>query len=378
MKKNSKLLTMRILPLCLMFFFIQAYAQSQPWVTAYYAGWSQGWYDNGVLPSADIDYNGVTHIIHFALVPKSNGELDDQSNSVHESNAKAITERAHAAGKKVLICVGGWGTNIEFHNATGILTRSTFITNIIELMKKRNYDGIDIDWEPMELSDLVNYTAFITELRTRLNEISPRPLLTAATSWQAPIFALVANHFDQINLMTYDLSGAWPGWVSWHNSALLDGGFRFASNERLVPSADNMIDEFIVAGVPKDKLGIGIDFYGYIWSGGSGTSTGGVTQPRQSWKSPPQVQSNIPYYSLLQGYYAPQYYRWDSEAQASYISIDKPGAADDKFITYDNEMTCRMKLKYAKENGIGGVIIWELGAACFRANSQTGIDFLKP
>lgn len=357
--------------------FEQLCAQSTPWVTAYYAGWTQGWYNNGVLPAELIDYSAVTHIIHFGLVPRSDGSVNSDANSVVRSNSDALIPLARAAGKKVLICVGGWGTDREFRNATGLLTRSRFIDNLIAFMQDRGYDGIDIDWEPLSFSDLVQYTVFITELRARLDNITPRPLLTAATSWEAPIFALIHDKLDQINLMTYDLSGAWPGWVAWHNSPVYNGGLRFSSNGRLVPSSDDMINEFILAGVPKNKLGIGIDFYGYVWSGGSGTPTGGVTEPRQTWSSPPQVRANVPYYSLMQQYYAPQYYRWDSTAHASYLSIDNPGSAEDKFITYDNEMTARMKLEYVRSKGIGGVIVWELGGGMLPSNFANRDRLLK-
>lgn len=337
------------------------HAQTSPWVTAYYAGWSQGWYNNGVLPVAGIDFDAVTHIIHFGLVPRADGTLNSDANSIRPTNSDSLIAQAHAAGKKVLICVGGWGTSGEFKSATGLLNRTLFITNLISFMRERGYDGIDIDWEPLDLADLVQYTAFITELRMLLDQITPRPLLTVATAWDAEIFTLIHDKLDQINLMTYDLSGAWPGWVTWHNSPIFNGGYSFPSTGRLVPSADGMIDKFVASGIPKSKLGIGIDFYGYVWSGGSGTSTGGVTEPRQTWSSPPQVKPNVPYYSLMQEQYNPQYYRWDSIAQASYLSIDNPGSENDKFITYDNEMSARMKMEYVKSKGIGGVIIWELG-----------------
>ncbi len=60
-------------------------------------------------------------------------------------------------------------------------------------------------------------------------------------------------------------------------------------------------------------------------------------------------------------YYQPGYYRWDSLAQASYLSIDNPGSSNDKFVTYDNEMACQSKISFARANGLGGVFIWELG-----------------
>ncbi|MGH2567297.1 MAG: glycosyl hydrolase family 18 protein [Bacteroidota bacterium] len=340
------------------------HAQSESpdiWVTAYYAGWSQGWFNNDVLPADDIDYSAVTHIIHFGLSPRADGTFNPDVNSIRESNSAALIPRAHAAGKKVLISIGGWGTEVAFRGATNPLNLSAFVDNLVDFMTVRGYDGIDIDWEVLTAADAPQYTLFIKELRRRLDSIDPRPLLTAAVVWQPAIFAALADDFDQINIMTYDISGAWPGWVVWHNAPVTTNEMSFPSTGRLLPSAETMIDNFLLAGVPAGKLGLGIDFYGYVWSGGSGTSTGGVTAPAQTWTSAPHIQVNVPYYALMQKYYEPERYRWDHTAQASYLSIDNPGAADDKFISYDNELSCARKVDYARAKGLGGVFIWELG-----------------
>src|ERR1043166_6024171 len=107
------------------------------WVTAYYAGWSQGWYNNGVLPAEEIDYSAVTHIVHFSLVPGSDGSIDYSSNSITPTNSSALVAAAHAAGKKVLICVGGWGTEGGFAGASSVGTRATFVANLINFMTTR-------------------------------------------------------------------------------------------------------------------------------------------------------------------------------------------------------------------------------------------------
>ncbi|NJD23010.1 MAG: T9SS type A sorting domain-containing protein, partial [Melioribacter sp.] len=161
------------------------------------------------------------------------------------------------------------------------------------------------------------------------------------------------------------------GWVTWHNSPVSDGSFVFPSTGGPVPSANRNIDNFIAAGIPASKLGIGIDFYGYVWNGGNGTTTGGVTRPRQTWTTDPWVQGNVPYYTIMQDYYQPQYYNWDDAAKASYLSIDNSGSANDKFISYDDEKTVQAKFDYARTKGIGGLIIWELGGG-YRANQVAG------
>ncbi len=65
------------------------------------------------------------------------------------------------------------------------------------------------------------------------------------------------------------------------------------------------------------------------------------------------------------------YGRWDTTAKAAYFSINNPGSADDKFISYDNEQSCTEKVNYARSKGVGGLIIWEL-AGGYRPGQPVG------
>lgn len=371
MKIKSKLLAALLLITIMLFPAKSLYSQSNMWVTAYYAGWMQGQNDDGYMTSQNIDFSAVTQVIHFSLVPNSDGSIDYSGNSITPTNSSQLIAKAHAAGVKVIISVGGWSSDTGFRGATSVANLSTFVSNLVGFMQSRGYDGIDIDWETLTASDAVQYSNFIIALRNELNKISPRPLLTAATAWQPAIFGTLSGYFDEINIMSYDMSGAWPGWVTWHNSAVYDGGVKFLSTGAAVPSINTMVNSFKASGIPAAKLGIGMDFYGYVWSGGNGTTTGGVTAPDQSWTTDPSVQSNVPYYSIMDQYSQSGSRKWDSGAQAAYLSIDNSGSASDKFISYDDEATAQAKVDYIKNNGLGGLIIWELGGG-YRANMPAG------
>ena len=344
---------------CVMFTFPAFTADV--WVTAYYAGWMQGNQWSYHLKATDIDYGAVTHIIHFSLVPNEDGTVNSEANGLTEENSAALITSAHAAGRKVLLCVGGWNSDRGFTAATRHGTRNRFIMNLLALVRNRNYDGIDIDWEPLPKESHTQYAEFLRELRASMNTMDRGLLLTVACNSGADVFAKVHPVLDQINVMTYDYSGAWPGWFTWHNAAIYDGGARFPSNGAAPPSVHSHIQEFLNAGVPRAKLGIGIDFYGYVWNSGNGTPTGGVTAPRQTWNSAPWVKDNVPYYQIMESFYDVRAYRWDSLAQAAYLSIDKPSSPEDRFVSYDDEMTCQRKISYVREQKLGGVIIWELG-----------------
>jgi chitinase len=172
----------------------------------------------------------------------------------------------------------------------------------------------------------------------------------------------VQGEFDQINIMTYDLSGPYEGWVTWYNSPIYDGGYTFPSAPtELVPSINGAVSNFVSNGVLPAKLGLGIPFYGYIWTGGPG-----VNQPRVSWPATnPPTFSAYTYADLVNNYYQTNLYHWDNVAQAAYLSITNTPAPDDMFISYDDTHACEAKISYARNQGLGGVMMWELSQDYF-------------
>lgn len=321
------------------------------------------------MPASTVDFTALSHIIHFSLVPNPNGTLNSSANGITGANAADLVSKAHAAGKKALICLGGASTGSFFQSATtnGILPY--FISNITNFMASYEYDGIDLDWEPLTAADSQQFTNLVNGLRSALDAFPQHKMLTAAVGAYPPygdppafeyaMFASLQNQFDQINIMAYDLSGPYGGWVTWFNSPIYDGGFRFPSTGGLVPSINGSVMNFITNGMLPAKLGIGVAFYGYAWEGGTGTTTGGVTLPRQSWTSAPTV-SEPGYSSIMASYYQPNLYHWDTSAQAAYLSISNSDPAYDMFISYDDPHTCQAKVSYARNLGLGGLMIWEL------------------
>src|SRR6266496_3280017 len=82
------------------------------WSTAYYAGLMQG-----TMPASNVDFTAVSHVIHFAVVPNSNGSLNSSINGLTSANSADVVSRAHAAGRKVLFSLGGAGSQAGFQGA---------------------------------------------------------------------------------------------------------------------------------------------------------------------------------------------------------------------------------------------------------------------
>jgi GH18 family chitinase len=125
-----------------------------------------------------------------------------------------------------------------------------------------------------------------------------------------------------------------------------------------------------LCGTDPFRASYGIAFYGYVWSGGTGTSIGGAALPRQTWTTAPTTTTPT-YDTIMSTYYQTNRYHWDTDAQAAYLSIDNSGSANDKFISYDDEHACQAKISYARNRGLGGVMIWELGSG-YRAGQPVG------
>jgi chitinase len=334
------------------------------WRTAYYPGWEQS-----AMPASAIDFTALTHVIHFCVVPNPDGTLNSSANGISVANSADMVTQTHAAGVKAIICVGGADTESRFQAAASAANLPVFINNLTNFMATRGYDGIDIDWEPFPSADAQLYTNLVMGLRAALNTFPQPKLLTVAAGAYPPfadsataeyaIYAAIQNELDQISIMTYDLSGPYGGWVTWFNSPIDDGGYRFPSTGGLVPSIDGAVTNFLNGGVAAAKLAIGIPFYGYVWTGGTGSAGANLTQPRQSWVNAPTATA-YSYTDIMAGYYQTNLYHWDANAQAAYLSLTNSNPVNNAFISYDDARACQAKISYARNHQLGGIMIFEL------------------
>src|SRR5208282_4164911 len=62
----------------------------------------------------------------------------------------------------------------------------------------------------------------------------------------------------------------------------------------------------------------------------------------------------------IKDYYQPNLYHWDTSAQSSYLGIINSNPAANVFLSYDDQRLCQAKVSYARNHGLGGVMIWEI------------------
>jgi chitinase len=317
------------------------------WVSAYYVG-----YQRDLYPVASIDFSLMTHIIVGRLKPNEDGTLakDFDIDDVNgPAMARAVSQRAHAAGRKAILMLGGDGEHAGFVGAASSANRATFVRNLIAAMDDYGYDGLDVDWEPMPDADKAPLLALLRDLRAA----RPSIILTIPVGYQSLNFpdadawyvdaAAVVN---QMNLMTYGMADAWPGWVTWHSSALHD------AQPNHPTAIDQSISVYRAAGVPANKLGIGVGFYGSCWRG--------TTAPRQATGSGVVASDNaMSYANIMAQYYEAGARNWDAAAEVPYLSFaTAKGPQRCNFVSYDDEQSVAAKGAWAKSSGLGGAMIW--------------------
>jgi chitinase len=278
---------------------------------------------------------------------------------------------------RVNVSVGGYGADGFSDMADDPALRSAFVANVCKWLEDYNLDGMDVDWEypvgpewgqeiKSRPADKQNYITLLQELRNAMDQLGAKTgkrygLSTAvpASNWfpKANDVRAAARIVDSLKLMAYDYYGGWSTTTGHHSN--LDnnphdpawGGW----------STKQALDEYLWAGVPPEKITLGIGFYGRAWQGvgrGDYEDTPGLFQPYKSIpNSAPFDQGTVSWTEIKEFLKPDSGYKrcWDDIAQAPYIYNG------DIWISYTDEQQIKILTDFVKENKLGGVFVWEYG-----------------
>ena len=304
------------------------------YVSAYYAPLK-----TSMIPVADIDFSAITHLHYFGVRPSPTGEL---TGSVDAN----VVAAAHAAKVPVVLTVGGSDSQVAFEAAMAPEQRDSFVQNMVSLVTSLGVDGVDLDMEPIFPADDVAFADLVTALRSAL---PPPLLLTSTLKWEKTMFASVQSSFDRLNLLTYHLIGG--ARLSWHNAALYSPTVRTEETDAPLPSCDSEVQDALSSGIDPQKLSLGIDFNGDIWTG--------IDAPLQAASE--KAATGVTFAQIIAAsFYTPAARNWDSKAEVPYLSVDAGSAS--QFVSYDDATSVSLKVAYAFSHNLGGVMLWNLGA----------------
>ncbi|EOX3980904.1 glycosyl hydrolase family 18 protein [Vibrio alginolyticus] len=231
---------------------------------------------------------------------------------------------------KTLISIGGWAetgghfdTNGDRVADGGFYTMTTnadgsmnhagiekFATSAVEMMRQYKFDGLDIDYEyPTSMAGAGNpydkdfmeprrqylwasYQELMKVLREKLDAASAQDGIHYMLTIAAPSSGYllrgmetfdVTKYLDYVNIMSYDLHGAWNDHVG-HNAALFDTGkdselaqwnvYGTAAYGGIGYLNTDWAYHYFRGSMPAGRINIGVPYYTRGWQGVTGGDNG--------------------------------------------------------------------------------------------------------
>ena len=315
----------------------------------------------GYLPYWKIDssidsylrYDVLDTIALFGVTFRADGSFnttDPSYKTVTGSTAATVIQHAHAAGDRVVITFESFNAD---HNAQFLANpdaQSTFITNAIVLLRQLGADGLSIDIEGLSGTYFDEYGAFVAAVRTAVLAYDPAGQVSVATnsnpSGAKMAAAAAANGADRIFLMGYGYRSASSSPVG-----SIDPLVTASGNQNLTWS----LDQYAAAGVPAQKLILGLPLYGRQWP----TVTSGFGSARQPAAAyggggPVFVQD-------LPAAAADLSVRYDAFEQSVVLTGWDLADATWTQLYYDDAASLAPKAQLALRRGLAGIGLWALG-----------------
>ncbi len=341
-------------------------------IVGYYPAWGVSAHN---FTPYSITANLLTHVI-YAFGQIDTATLTCAYGDAYIDNKNLIDlgrVKRNAPHMQVLIAIGGATFSNSFSDAA--LTdesRRTFVKSCLDLYLgayPKVIDGFDLDWEfpgagdTARPEDVHNLTLLMQEFRHQLDEVGRRNgrtyLLTAAVPASPGLYQNydlkeLAKVLDWFNLMTYDFHGAWDK-VTNFNAPL----YRATGDADPTNNVDAAVRGYLAAGVPPEKMVLGVPFYGRGW-GNVPADNHGLYQPATQLPEGTFGGSAYTYWDLAEHYIAQgDYVRyWNDEAKAPWLY----SATEKIFITYDDPESIGFKADYIRAHQLGGAMIWNLGS----------------
>ncbi len=258
-----------------------------------------------------------------------------------------MLDTARAYGCKTLLTIAnhGYEENRIFLNNESAW--STLLDTVASLVKARQADGVDINFEmvPEELSR--QYARFITQARTGLNaRISGKKVFISATlpaysNREAFDLSTLQANCDLLVIMGY----------AFHAGKESGGPVAPMRNVRGGKSSlVETVDYYLKAGIEPQKTVLALPYYGAQWRG---QSTDGRNY--ETW-----FEKEITYREVMQLYGRDYIAQYDPISMSNYHFLQFPDSTSAE-CWFDDAFTLNKKYDLALGKGFKGVGIWALG-----------------
>ena len=274
-----------------------------------------------LMPLLAANAPGIAALAPLWYKVAANGSVTDTSVAATKTWAAAH----HIALTPLVINAGGGSAFLM--NAAA---RARAVSSLAAILKSQPYAGLNIDFELLKTAARSGLTSFETGLYAQAKAMGKTITVDLIPSHSrrglhyAYDFAALAKNSTDVILMTYDA----------HDNTSKPGP--------IAPLAwvQQDVREALSAGVPKDKLVLGIADYGYDWAGSTKGHTVGLKQAE----------------ALLAKEHATLKRNRNGSPHFTYT---KGGTRH--IVWYEDSTSVAHKIAYARQLGVKGLALWRAG-----------------
>jgi len=300
-------------------------------------GWNPYWLGTAYY---DFDYSLLSEVSYFSYEVNY---LDGNPIDLHYWKTTNLVDYAHNNNIKVSLSVTLFSNHQAFFaNATAV---QNLIDTLVQLVKYRNADGVNIDFEGVAVSQKANLTNFMINLSNTFHTEIPGSRVSIAipaVDWSSTFdVAAMNNYVDLFLIMGYEYY--WSGSSNAGPGSPKNGGDIWGSY-----NTTKSINDYLNVGVSPSKLCLAVPYYGREWSCASNSIPSAATSTGTS-KS----------YSVVLNTLSSDNYVWDSHSSTPVYIYQSNGVW--KQCWHNDAKSFSYKYDYVNLKNIAGIGIWALG-----------------
>ncbi len=276
----------------------------------------------------------LTYLSIFSTQARPDGSLIP----VNDAPVIAAARNAGVAPFMVvtnMVAGGGFNSDLGHILLTNRQVRDVYINNVIQMLRDRNYYGLNIDFEYIYPEDRESYNNFLSEIATRLHTLG-YPVMTAVAPknrenqtgllYEAHDYPAHGRLMDHVILMTYE----------W--------GYTRGPAMAISPVNEvRRVLNYATSAIPAYKILMGMPNYAYDWTLPfvRGSSARQMPVPEAV-----ELAANVG-----------AHIKYNTTSQAPYFNYyDQAGRRHE--VWFEDARSVEAKLRLVNQYGLGGVSYW--------------------
>lgn len=331
--------------------------------------------------STKLYVRSLTHLAYFGIdltpdgaVKKYDkpGEKEPGWNKLNGDDFTILSRQIKLLGKKLILVIRAMDTDQIESLVNSNTNRKNAIDTVMEVIRDKQFDGVNIDFEYMGYPDQTtrdNFTQFVIDLSSKCKisnikcEISLDVFADSAIKKRLYDLPKLAKVVDQFIVMAYDF----------YRPSSLQAGPVAPLRGRCTNST-SCLDYDVITSigdiaklVPPDKVILGVPFYGYEWQTVDTqflSRTYPQTGQTATYKRVRELLDNSSESSLFA--------TWSGTTFTPYLSYSKDGNIYQ--IYYEDENSLELKIEFVHQAKLAGLAIWAVGYELPYTNLWLTID----